>query len=143
MYRIGGCPRCGGDQYREPDTGEWACILCGYRPPTVRPVYHEDREMVGRGRLNAKIEVLGVGVQCMRQGPLGVDTQARSRYYDANRAVMEREYDRICTMRSNAQTYPELRFAADALAAFHEEYGLDSARWSKLRARWRRQAVAV
>ncbi len=138
MYRIGGCPRCRGDQVYEPDTEEWPCMACGYRPPTVRPVYHETREMVGRGRLNAKAEVLGVGVQCRRTSPLAYNSQERSRHYDANRDAMEEEYGRICAARSKARTLPDLRQAGKALAEFHEYHGLDSARWSKLQKRWAR-----
>ena len=35
MYRLRGCPRCSGDEYRDGD--EWACFLCGCRVP-VKPV---------------------------------------------------------------------------------------------------------
>ena len=61
MYRIGGCPRCGGTQYREPDTGEWACMACSYRPWIVTVVYHEEREVLRQ--TNADIEILGVTVK--------------------------------------------------------------------------------
>ncbi len=143
MYRIGECPKCGGTQYLEPDTREWACMTCGYRPVAPPLVFHEAHEMIGRGKARANIEVLGIGVQSHRCGPLRIDTHTRSHYYDANRAEMEEQYDRVHAMRSKARHLPALRQASVALAVFHKEYGLDSVRWSRLRTRWQRQAVMV
>ena len=139
MYRIGGCPSCGGTQYREPDTGEWVCMTCSYRPRIVKVVYHEVREVVRQGKIG--IEILGTGVQCLRRESArheSIDSVARSRYYDTNREAMEEEYSRISEMRCRARDLPALRKAARKLAEFHEHYELDSTRWSKLRKRWGR-----
>ena len=113
-------------------------MACGCRSVTVVPIHAERHEMVGRGSTSSMVEVLDVGVQCRRTSPMMYNSQERSRYYDDNRAVMEEEYDRICTMRSKARNLPELKKAARALAEFHEYWGLDSTRWSKLKARWAR-----
>src|SRR3990167_8201951 len=38
LWRLRGCPRCGGDLWREPrivinqEIGGWVCLQCGHRP---------------------------------------------------------------------------------------------------------------
>lgn len=44
-WRLGGCARCGGDEYMEYDPASehtyWYCILCGHRQVFLPPVNNE------------------------------------------------------------------------------------------------------
>lgn len=133
MYRLGGCPRCKGSQVYEPDTQDWACMTCGHRPAPKPLPYQAQHEVMARGPLTAAVKVLGLGIQARADV---LDPAARSRYYDVNKAAMQRQYARIRAMRTEVHTQPELRKAARALAVFHKSWGLDSSRWSKLQRRW-------
>ena len=141
MLRLRDCPRCGGDMIVQ--YGEDGCLQCGYENVDVALVdFSEEHDGVWRGRTSMYIDVLGVGIQRRALPGVGFDTLGRSRYYDANRARMERDYAEVCRARDHDHTWQGRVTAANLYAEFLTFWGIRRARWARLQKRWRERVTA-
>ncbi len=109
MYRLKGCPKCHGDMFLERyPNSEWCCLQCSFRQPlmplTVLPYVGDPNLRPG--------------------GPEGVNSHARSQFYDDNMVKMQADYERFGPRR------------------FYDLWDIGKGRWSKLQKRWREKVTA-
>ncbi len=142
MIRFRDCPRCGGDMIVQ--YGEDGCLQCGFENVDVSvAVVSEEHDGLWRGTTSMSIEVIGVGVQRMADRGVGVNTLGRSRYYDANRMQMERDYAKVCRARDRDHTWQGRVRASRLYAEFLKYWGIRRCRWTRLQTRWHRQVATA